>query len=322
MSKLRIGIALAVLCALLSGAALASIPSPPPSNVNTYVFDMTSGLITSEDRQIIDERARELEYLTGAQGVVVLVSFLGGEDVDIYAHDLYNAWGISANGFLLLLAQGERDVYIAVGHSIEHMLPAAAADRILGDVAVPKLAVGDYSGGLREAFLAATDRLAQAYGVSLAETGSAPPQANAGGDFFQDIFGGIFGTSNSDDSYRYEYSSDSGNTRANSNNSGGGSWVGTLVIIVILYFVLGGGRRRRYGMGGGSGCLPFLLGGFLGRSMGRNRGPYRGPTSRPPTGGFRPPTGGFKPGGFKPGSGGFKPGSGGGSRGGGAGRKF
>ncbi|MCL2544899.1 MAG: TPM domain-containing protein, partial [Clostridia bacterium] len=248
-----------------------------------------------------------------------------GEDIGIYAHDLFNSWGIGQqgknNGLLLLCARGEREVFLYTGAGIEHMLTAAAADRILGDYAVPKLANEDYSGGLRDAFLAATNRLAEAYGVTLAGAAAPPPQANnSSGGIFEDIIngiGGIFGVSGSDN-YHYEYSYDSDGTSAG-NSRGGGGWLGTLVIILIIFFVLGGGRRRRFGGGGGSGCLPFLLGGFLGSSMRRGRGPYRGP-SRPPTGGFKPPTGGFKPGGSKPG-GGFKPGGGMG-RGGGAGRKF
>jgi len=313
MNKLRMIAVLAALCALLCGTALADIPPAPQSGVNTYVFDHTGrNLISDQDRQVIDKYARELERQTGAQAVVVLVNFLDGDEAGIYAHDLFNAWGIGQkgkdNGLLLLCARAEREVFLYTGAGIEHMLTAAMCDRILGDYAVPKLAHGDYSGGLRDAFVAACDRLAQAYGVTLSAGGSSP-QTGSGGGGIGEFFSGLFGSSSNNYRYEYEYSHDSRNT---GNNREGGGWVRTLVIILILFFVLGGGRRRRYRTGGG-GCFPFLLGGFLGSAMRRGRGPFHGPRTRP-MGGFP------RPGGSKPG-GGFKPGGGMG-RGGGAGRKF
>ena len=324
MSKLRIGMALAALCALLWGAALADIPPAPQNNANTYVFDFTvSSLISGEDRRVIDGYAAELEDRTGVQAVVALVDFLDGEEAGIYAHDLFNAWGIGQkgknNGLLLLFARGDREVFLYPGSGIDHMLTPAVCDRILADSAVPKLTNGDYSGGLRDAFLAACNRLAQAHGVSLAGADAGAAQPNSGGGILEDLFGGLFGSSNGNQNFQNEYAS-----RSTGNKKEGGGWLGTLVIIVIIFMVLRGGRRKRFGMGGG-GCLPFLLGGFLGNMMGRNRGPFGGSSMRPPMGGFRPgggfskPTGGSKPGGFKPS--GFKPGGGMG-RGGGAGRKF
>lgn len=323
MNKLRIGMALAALCALLCGAALADLPPAPKDGVDTYVFDYTgSNLISDEDRRVIDEYAGELERQTGAQAVVVLVDFLDGQDAGIYAHNLCNAWNIGQkgknNGLLLLFARGEREVFLYPGSGIDQMLTPVICDRILGDSAVPKLKNGDYSGGLRDAFLAACNRLAQSYGVSLG--GSASSSGNAGGNILEDLFGGLFGSSDDSREYSYEYAYD-----ANSkSNREGGSWMTTLIIIIILFMVLRGStRRRRYGMGGGGGgWFPFLLGGLFGNMMGRNRGPFSGPTMRPPTGGFRSgggggfsrPSGGSKPGGFKPG--------GGVGRGGGAGRKF
>jgi len=286
MKKLRTGIALAALTALLCGAALADIPPAPQGNINTYVFDYTgSDLISSEDRRIIDEYAKELERQTGAQAVVVLVNFLDGEEIGIYAHDLFNAWGIGQkgkdNGLLLLCARGEREVFLYPGAGIDHMLTPGACDRVLADYAVPKLTHGDYSGGLRDALVAACDRLARSFGVTLSVSGGA--------------------------------ASSSANTNTSNNNGSneeGGNWMGTLVIIIILFFVFGGGRRRRYRMGGGNGCFPFLLGGFLGSSMRRgSMGNSRPGSGFRPGGGFKPPSGGFKPGGGM-------------GRGGGAGRKF
>jgi|GEM_PF-1814214 len=322
MSKLRFGIVLLVLMALLCGTALANIPPMPQDGVETYVYDLTgSDLISSEDRRIINEFAGELEYQTGAQAVVVLVNFLGGEDAGIFAHDLANAWGIGQkgkdNGLLLLCARGEREVVLLPGSGIDHILTPGVCDRILADYAVPKLSNNDYSGGLRDAFLAATDRLAQHYGVTLSPTGGASQSADFGWGGIEELLGGLFGSTNNN-------AVNNSNANNRNSNEGGGGLFRTLVIIAILFFVFGRGRRGRFRMGGGGGCLPFLLGGFLGNAM--RRPPMSGGGGFRPGGGFKPGGGGFKPsGGFKPtgGSrpGGFKPG-GGMNRGGGAGRKF
>jgi len=318
--KLSIGIALVMVCASLCGTASANIPPAPQGNISTYVFDYTGrDLISSEDTRVINEFAQELERQTGAQAVVVLVNFLDGEEIGIYAHDLFNAWGIGQkgkdNGLLLLCARGEREVFLYPGSGIDNMLTPGICDRVLADYAVPKLSHGDYSGGLRDAFLAACDRLARSYGVTLSVTGgAAAPSTSIGlGGSIEDIINGFMGFV---DNIGGSNTNNNNNTN-NRNNDRGGSWVGTLVVIVILFFVLGGGRRRRFRMGGGGGCFPFLLGGFLGSTL--RRGPMGGGGFRP-GGGFKPTGGGFKPtGGSKPG--GFKPGGGMG-RGGGAGRKF
>jgi len=135
MKKIRIGVALAVLCALLCGAALAEIP-PAPKNAGTSVFDFTGmNLVTEADRQVIDEYAVELERRTGAQAVLVVVNFLDGEEIGLYAHDLLNTWGIGDkrrnDGVLLLLSWGDREWFLYTGTGAERMLNPVACDRIL-----------------------------------------------------------------------------------------------------------------------------------------------------------------------------------------------
>ncbi len=336
MNKLRIGVVLAVLCALLSGAALAEIPPAPTGTAQTYVFDLTgSGVMAEADIRAMTAYARDLESKTGVQAVTVLVDFLDGEDVDMYAHDLFTSWGIGSkkdnNGVLLLFSRGDRDICIYSGTGVEHTLNASARQRVVDQYA-DLLTAGQYSEGLRNMLFAISDRIAQSQGVSLtAGTAGNYGGVNTGnsftingtdvGGFFSSLFGGLF---DSGSNYHYEYDSNGNeyqyeydaNQSTATPKKEGGSWLGTLILIIIVISVLRRSGRRS----SSSGCLPFLLGGFLGNMM---RGNSR-TTRMPPMGGWGgfggPRSGGFG-GGSSGGFGGFKPGGGTG-RGASTSRKF
>ncbi len=306
MKRIWTGLTALVCAALLCTVALADIPATP-KNVQEHVFDFTASAVLSDaDMRTMTEYAERLEQQTGAIAVAVLVDFLDGQAVELYAHDLFNTWGIGDknenNGVLLLFAMGDRDIYIYPGKGLEKQLTPGAMGQILDDYAMPKLRNGNYSGGVCDAFLELCNRVARANGAPLSG-------------------GTRTGNRSGAQDYRQESESE------------GGGFLGTLIMMLILWMILKNVFRPRVSRGG---CFPFLLGNFLG-SLGR--GAYGQP--RPPMSGF----GGWgnlgggvhRPGGNQWGNfggwGGSRGGSSGGSRsggsfgggsgsGGGVGRKF
>jgi len=293
----------------------ASVPERP---ANKYVLDEAGVLSDKTEKEIIEEN-KELFEETGAEVVVVAVDFLGGQEIDDYAYDLFNDWGIGSsqrdNGILLVLAVGEDNYYALSGYGLEDYFDGAKFRELLDEYLEEDFAKGDYDQGV--------------------------------GKFFEEVVGEV---ENYYDGYTDEYTeqdddiSDYDPYYSQSVNR----WSGfvrvianvfrvaivMVILIVVIRVFSGRGRGGRggppYGGGGGGN---FWAGMMLGNMMGRGhrRNTWGAPPPPPPPGGFGGPRpGGHRPGGFGGFTGGGRSGGfggrggftgGGGSHGGGAGRR-
>lgn len=341
VQKLALGLALLLSAVGMAPVALAALPEMP-KDANTYVFDYTAdGVMQSADVLRMDVAAEALEKETKAVAVCVMVDFLDGEDVDTYARDLMDAWGIGDkkrnDGLLLLFARGDREIAFAVGKGLEKSFPAATRGQMIDDYALDALRQNNFSEGLRTLFVAVCQRMAQNQGKTLAlgatdqgyrDYTTDPNSSSDNGSYHYDDngYGSPYG-----DYGNYNYSS-----RVN-NDSGGGSFLGTIITIIVIWGILKAiFRPRNYAGGsGGGGCLSWLLLGSLLNNRPRNNGNTYGPRSpMPPFGGFGNPFGnggpfggsgsssggGFRSGGGRSSGGGFR--GGGGRSGGSTSRKF
>ena len=343
-----------VLAAVFAVPALAAVPERP---ANMVVLDEAGVLSESTEREII-EGSSELFERTGAEIVIVAVDFLGGREIDDYAYDLFNEWGIGSaqrnNGLLLVLAIGEDNYYAQAGYGIEDYFDRRLQE-LLDDYLEPDFAAGDYDAGVKKFFHAALSELNTYYAED--EYNDQPYEDH---DLWAEPIAGRSGLM--DTVFRFF-----------------GRVILVVLIVVIIVLLLrllrrgGGGGGGGIGGGGGGGFWRgMFLGGWL--SNRRRRSYYIPPVPRPvppprpprpappvhggfpgvpprppqggapkrPTGGFggfggfgglggfggsRPsggfggsrPTGGRPLGGSRPSGGGFS--RGGGSRGGGAGRR-
>ncbi len=312
----------------LSLPVLAAVPDRPS---NQYVLDSAGVLSDSTEQEIVSKNQR-LFRETGAEIVVVAVDFLGGEDIDDYAYDLFNMWGIGSternNGLLLVLAIAEDNYYALPGYGIEDYFDGAKLDDILYEYLEPDFAAGDYEAGVKKVFAKFLSEMESYY------------QDDDGGESF-----GQGGTTYDSDDYDYQDGFSIGGML-------GRIFFAVIRIVVVIVVILlviaiirsisrGGGGGSGTGGGGGGG---FWRGMFIGNMLGGNRRRWYGAPPPPPRGygpGPRPPrrNGGFGgfggfggSGGFGGHSGGFHHGGGasrggggfhggGGSRGGGAGRR-
>ena len=93
-----------LLCmALLTAPALAVVQAPENTCVGDY-----AGVLSDATEDYIMTQNETLTAATGGAIVVVTVDFLDGMEIDDYAYEIFNDWGIgdadADNGLLLLLA--------------------------------------------------------------------------------------------------------------------------------------------------------------------------------------------------------------------------
>lgn len=274
------GLSLVLALVLCLSVALAAFPSQP---ANGYVADVANVLSSDTVTHIVTQN-ESLTASTGGAIVVVTVDFLDGKDIDDYATELFNAWGIGDadrdNGLLILLAIGEDNYYTLQGSGLQSVLPASTLADYNDAYLEDDFASGDYDSGVRKLFDAYLQWF-EAYYAGQSDYNGQTNSASQPGEVVEHTYTGF---------------------NAVFHILG---FIMAIVVIVVIIAVLGsifGGR-------GGGGPV-FFVGGPRYR-----RRPPRGP--RPPMGGGpRPPMGGGGP--SRP-SGGL---GGGFSRGGGAGRGF
>lgn len=127
---------------------------PEPSD-DLYVSDFANVIDSDVEQDIIDTNMR-LEEMNGVQIAVVTVDFLDGADIEDYAYELFNQWGIgsaeSNNGVLLLLAIGEDNYYCLAGTGLNNVLSSGRIKLLLNEYLEPDFASGDYSAGVSKTF--------------------------------------------------------------------------------------------------------------------------------------------------------------------------
>ena len=314
----RIGMCAALLLTLcflaLPVSAVVAVPDP-----FSYAADYADTL-SADTESYINSENDSLYSKTGAQIAVVTVEFLDGQDIEDYAYDLFNEWGIGSseynNGALILLATAEENYYMLLGYGLDRVIAASQLQRILDDDMEPDFAVGNYDAAVKKSFASLLELVVDA-GVG----GEMEDDFGSGDNYVTDgeeislsggFFVGILGTVCS---------------------IGGFMLVVGVVVLIFFASMLGGGPRPPRnppppgGFGGFGGFhgphyrpRPPHGGGFGGGGFGGHRGGGFG------GGGFGGHSGGGfgggRSGGFGGGGGGRSGGFGGGrSGGGGAGRR-
>ena len=317
VSKSAIIIAFIFVLAFALGCAKAE--NIPLSDEGAYALDK-SGVLSAETENRIARYNQYLAESCGAQICVVTIptmDYVGYDDIENYACDLLNAWGIGDkdedNGVLLLLVTDDELCWCLQGEGIEDTLSSSAISDILSENMQDDFYAGKFDSGTQKTFDALYRRLCAIYSVD--------PD-------------GV-------DDFTYDPGYNNGTVFPNEPVPAKSKKLSFWEVIVIIITVLVALRLigklfsaigSNSGNGGcGCGCLPaFLLGTRVGSSNRRGSwpggfhgGPRPGGGSRPSGGGFtggggrsRGGGGGFHGGGGF--GGGFK-GGGGGSRGGGAG---
>jgi uncharacterized protein len=135
----------------LASAALPAFSQtypPPKGYVNDY-----ADVISGSDEAAVATLVRDVLDSTSVEIAVAVMSDLGGIDIETYAVELFEAWGVgykgADNGVLLLVGLEERKVRIEVGYGLEGMLPDGRVGTIIRREILPHFRNEDYSSGVR-----------------------------------------------------------------------------------------------------------------------------------------------------------------------------
>lgn len=153
LARCRWGGVLALLCWLL--LPLAAMPADevavPP--LQARVTDLTRTL-SAEQQAALGASLEAFEQRKGSQIAVLLVPTTKPETIEQYSIRVAEAWKLGRkdvdDGVLLLVAKEDRTVRIEVGYGLEGVLSDATANRIVGEIILPRFRSGDFYLGLVE----------------------------------------------------------------------------------------------------------------------------------------------------------------------------
>ena len=151
--KTRLFIALLVWLAIpLSAQQVWTVRSVPNTRLESNQIHVSDpdDILSDSCEQLINT---SLEAIRDQADVfVVALNSIGDADIDVFANELFNRWGIGDaernNGVLLLLAKEQHDFKFETGYGAEETLTDARCQRIFEDHMVPFFREDDYEGGL------------------------------------------------------------------------------------------------------------------------------------------------------------------------------
>lgn len=163
--KLLFVFALSVFC--VSGvAAQFTIPAKPQKQTSLYDY---AKLLKQEQAKHLEQKLINYYDSTGTQIVVAIVKTISGSDIGILTSEWGHKWGVGGkedNGVFILLAVEEREIYIAPGYGLEHLLTAGINGEIIRNDIIPRFKEGDYYAGLD----AGTDQLIKLFSGTYKKT--------------------------------------------------------------------------------------------------------------------------------------------------------
>lgn len=134
------------------GAIAQQIDVVPPAD--RLVNDRANMLSGAEARQL-EQKLRGYADSTSTQIVVVTIPSLDGAPASMYATQLGREWGVGQqgqdNGVVILVSEGDREVFIATGYGLEGAIPDAIASRIVRNIIRPAFREGAFYAGLDRA---------------------------------------------------------------------------------------------------------------------------------------------------------------------------
>ena len=110
------------------------------------------GIISTQAEETINNMLAEAESLATAEVAVVLLKSVGYIDIDDFANQLFDHWGIGKaekdNGLLFILIQDQREMVFRSGSGMEGVFPDVILSRIIRNDISPKLKEGDFDAGI------------------------------------------------------------------------------------------------------------------------------------------------------------------------------
>ncbi|MFZ4551128.1 MAG: TPM domain-containing protein [Aquabacterium sp.] len=143
-----------------------------------------SAMLSTAQRQALENQLTALEQARGSQVVVLLVPTTQPEDIAAFANRVADAWKIGrkdiGDGLLIVVAKNDRRVRIEVARALEGAIPDLTAHRIIDDVMTPAFKQGDFAGGLTQG-ISQIDKLIAGEALPVPAPSAQPKPASSNG---------------------------------------------------------------------------------------------------------------------------------------------
>ncbi|MDP3980244.1 MAG: TPM domain-containing protein [Chlamydiota bacterium] len=147
---------------LLTEIAAKDAPPRPSAYVNDFAH-----LLPAEAKSGLEKLLLLVEQKTSAEICIVTINTIGDEEIESYAVNLFESWGIGKkgkdNGVLLLIVPKIRKVRIEVGYGLEGALPDGLCGDIIRNDMVPFFKNNDYASGITQATISIVKILEKEY---------------------------------------------------------------------------------------------------------------------------------------------------------------
>ena len=144
-----------------------------------YVNDFAH-LLSSSDVSRLTGLVTELERKTTSEIAIVTLESIPERDIESYAVDLFEAWGIGKkgedNGLLILVSVGDRLVRIEVGYGLEGIITDGMAGEVIRQKIAPSFGKGKFGEGLFNGTATLANLIAREKGVELSALSSLPQE--------------------------------------------------------------------------------------------------------------------------------------------------
>lgn len=136
----------------LSAQGVWTVKTIPNTRLESDLFHVSDpdDIIADSCEQLINTSLDAIREQ--ADVFVVALNSIGDADIDLFANELFNYWGIGDsgkdNGVLILLAKEQHDIKFETGYGVEEILTDARCQDIFLDYMVPYFKEDDYQSGL------------------------------------------------------------------------------------------------------------------------------------------------------------------------------
>ncbi len=148
---IKINFSILLLFLMLSQMGLAQFTIPEKPDFQSSVYDY-AGLLNENEKAQLEEKLIRYSDSTSTQIVVITIESLKGEDIGILTPKWAQEWGLGQakedNGVLILVAKGERKIWISAGYGLEDRLTAGIGGEICRNIITPEFKAGSYYNGL------------------------------------------------------------------------------------------------------------------------------------------------------------------------------
>lgn len=141
-------------CVAVSARTPREVPNVHVERAGSHVSN-PDGVLSAVAQARLDSIAEGIWNGTTAEISIVAVGDMSGQDVDSYATELFELWGIGKkdkdNGVLVLVSRDDRKAAIRTGYGMEGVVTDRLAGSVIRDIMAPYFREGDYDSGMIKA---------------------------------------------------------------------------------------------------------------------------------------------------------------------------